>query len=48
MAKFTPNLIDDASGIGTQFEVIDINKDGLPDIVTSNKRGVHLLLQVKK
>ena len=48
IAKFTPNLIDEASGIGTQFEVIDINKDGLPDIVTSNKRGVHVFVQVKK
>jgi hypothetical protein len=45
MAKFSPNLIDDASGIGTQFEVIDINKDGLLDIVVSNKRGVHVVLQ---
>jgi len=48
LAKFTPNLIDDASGIGTQFEVIDINKDGLPDVVTSNKRGVHVFLQSRK
>ena len=44
---FTPQAIDDDSGIGTQFEVIDIDKDGLPDIVVSNKKGVHLLTQVR-
>ncbi len=31
------------TGIGTQFEVTDINGDGLPDIVLSNKKGVNIL-----
>ena len=48
MAKFTPNLIDEDSGIGTQFEVIDINKDGLLDVVVSNKKGVHVIVQKRK
>jgi len=33
------------TGIGTQFLVTDMNSDGKPDIVLSNKKGVNLLLQ---
>jgi hypothetical protein len=33
------------TGIGTQFEVTDMNSDGRPDIVLSNKKGVNILLQ---
>ena len=44
---FTPREIDDDSGIGTQFVVADTNGDGLLDIVTSNKKGVFLLEQVR-
>ena len=44
--SFTPYKIDDDSGIGTQFEVIDFNGDGKPDIVTSSKKGVYVHLQV--
>lgn len=43
--KFTPHLIDDDSGIATQFCVVDFNGDGQPDIVTSSKNGVHILVQ---
>lgn len=43
--KFTPHVIDDDSGVGTQFEVLDFNGNGRLDIVTSNKKGVHLFLQ---
>jgi hypothetical protein len=43
---FTPIEIDDDSGIGTQFVVADFNGDGKPDIVTSNKKGVYIHLQV--
>lgn len=35
------------TGIGTQFAMSDINKDGRPDIVLSNKKGVNLLVQTK-
>jgi hypothetical protein len=44
-AQFVQHTIDDNSGIGTQFEVVDINGDGRMDIVTANKKGVHLFLQ---
>ncbi len=40
--------VDHDSGVGTQFTVTDVNKDGLPDIVTSNKKGVHLFIQQRK
>ncbi len=42
---FTPHLIDDDSGVGTQFEVCDVNGDGLPDIIIANKKGVFVFLQ---
>jgi len=45
--SFIPREVDDASGIGTQFTVIDFNGDGLLDIVTANKKGVFLLEQAR-
>jgi len=44
--EWVPHLIDDDSGVGTQFEVTDLNADGKPDIVTSNKKGVYIFLQM--
>jgi hypothetical protein len=44
--EFIPHKIDDDSGAGTQFEVADINGDGRPDIAASNKKGVHIFLQL--
>jgi hypothetical protein len=43
--KFILHEIDNDSGVGTQFEVVDMNADGKLDIVTSNKKGVHVFLQ---
>ncbi|UCC97089.1 MAG: VCBS repeat-containing protein, partial [Phycisphaerales bacterium] len=43
--EFVLHEIDDDSGIGTQFEVTDMNADGRLDIVTSNKKGVYVFLQ---
>jgi hypothetical protein len=37
--------IDNDSGVGTQFEVRDMNGDGRPDVVTSNKKGVYVFIQ---
>jgi hypothetical protein len=37
--------IDHASGVGTQFELADVNGDQLLDIAVSNKRGVFVFTQ---
>jgi hypothetical protein len=33
------------TGVGTQFEINDLNRDGRPDVILSNKKGVNVLLQ---
>jgi len=43
--RYVPHKIDDDSGIGTQFTVCDMSGDEKPDIVTSNKKGVHVFVQ---
>ncbi|MBX9680621.1 MAG: VCBS repeat-containing protein [Gemmataceae bacterium] len=48
MLSLTPHLIDDDSGIGTQFATQDVNGDGLPDVIISNKKGVFLFIQVRE
>ena len=45
--QYILHKIDDNSGVGTQFEVTHMNKDGKWDIVTSNKKGVHVFLQTR-
>ncbi|MEZ6069043.1 MAG: VCBS repeat-containing protein [Pirellulales bacterium] len=45
-AKWIPHVIDHDSGVGTQFEVADINGDGHDDVITSNKKGVFYLERV--
>ncbi|WP_206106482.1 FG-GAP repeat domain-containing protein [Ilyomonas limi] len=46
-AQWIPHQIDDDSGIGNRFVVMDMNGDKLPDIVVSNKKGVFFFEQVK-
>jgi hypothetical protein len=46
--NFVPLVIDTDSGVGTQFEVADVNGDGLLDVISSNKKGVHVIVQVRK
>jgi hypothetical protein len=45
--SWIPHEIDRDSGVGTQFEVADVNGDGLLDVVTSNKKGVYYFQQVR-
>jgi hypothetical protein len=46
--EWTMHEIDHDSGVGTQFEVADVNGDGLLDVVTSNKKGTHYFEQVRE
>jgi hypothetical protein len=47
-AYWIRHQFDHDSGIGTQFEVADVNGDQLLDVVTSNKKGVFYFQQVRK
>jgi hypothetical protein len=38
-AEFVPELIHNRSGVGSHLSVVDLNKDGSPEIITSTKRG---------
>ena len=44
-AKFTPYLIDDDSGVGTQVMACDLNGDKKGDVVVGNKHGQFILIQ---
>ena len=43
--EYVPHLIDDDSGVGTQFSVGDLNGDELPDVAIGNKKGAFVMLQ---
>lgn len=45
--QFIPHKIEagNDTGVGTQFSMSDLNGDGRPDIVLSNKKGVNVLIQ---
>jgi hypothetical protein len=44
-AEFIPHLIDNDSGVGTQVTAGDLNKDGKPDVIVANKKGVFVFTQ---
>ena len=46
--EWKPHQIDHDSGVGTQFEVADVNGDKLLDVAVSNKRGVFVFEQVRE
>lgn len=45
---WTPHTFDRDSGVGTQFQVVDMNGDGLLDVITANKKGAHYFAQTRK
>jgi hypothetical protein len=47
LVRFTPHVIDNDSGIGTQFVVADVNGDKVPDVVVSNKKGTFVFEQIR-
>ena len=42
--ELVPHVIDDNSGVGTQVWASDINGDGHPDVLVSNKKGIFVFL----
>ena len=43
--SWIPHLIDNDSGVGTQFVVADVNGDKKPDVIVGNKRGCFVHVQ---
>ena len=41
-AEFIPELIHNRSGVGSHFVAVDVNRDGVPDIITSTNKGTHI------
>jgi hypothetical protein len=41
-ARFVPELIHNKSGVGSSFDVVDLNKDGKLDIVTATTFGTYV------
>jgi hypothetical protein len=41
-ARFVPELVHNKSGVGSSFDVVDLNKDGKPDIVVSTIFGTYV------
>jgi hypothetical protein len=47
-AEFVPELIHNKSGVGSSFEVMDLNKDGVPDIATAGAYGTYVFVSKGK
>ncbi len=43
-ARFEPELVNNHSGVGSSFEVMDLNKDGVPDIAVAGAFGTDVFL----
>ena len=46
-AEFVPELVHNRSGVGSAFEVMDLNSDGRPDIAVATAFGTHVFLSKK-
>jgi hypothetical protein len=47
-AEFVPELIHNRSGVGSDVLAVDLNKDGIVDIVTSTNRGTFIFWGIKR
>jgi hypothetical protein len=45
---WTSHQFDHDSGPGTQFEIADVDGDGLLDVISSNKKGTHFFRQSRE
>ena len=45
---WVPHKADGEAGIGRQLSVVDMNSDGLPDIVVGGMKGAHVLMHETK
>ena len=43
-ARFVPEVVHNRSGVGSSFEVMELNKDGVPDISTAGAYGAVVFL----
>jgi hypothetical protein len=43
-ARFAPELVHNKSGVGSSFDVVDLNKDGRLDIVTATIFGTYVFV----
>ena len=43
-AEFVPELVHNRSGVGSAFEVLDLNKDGRLDLAVAGAYGTHVFL----
>ncbi len=46
--RWIPFKADGEAGIGRQLSVVDINSDGLPDIVVGGMKGAHVLIHKRR
>jgi hypothetical protein len=42
--KYIPHEISDVASVGTGLHVTDVNKDGMPDVVVAEPKGVYLFI----
>ena len=47
-AEFVPELVHNQSGAGSQVLAVDLNKDGVTDIVTSGELGAFAFLGTRR
>jgi hypothetical protein len=46
LVEFVPHIINNYAGIGGQIAVIDMNNDKRPDVLTSQRKGAYIFLNL--